>query len=87
MKIIKLLNKANLIILLVSFLWVVFINTSYFFEKIIFGERELYTDLKLIHNNFIDFLANRNPFKLKLKLQSRLSLKLRGLLFVEKKLT
>ena len=41
----------------------VFIDTSYFFEKIIFGERELYTDLKLIHNNFIDFLANRNPIR------------------------
>ena len=61
-------NKKNLVlylnaILLVSFLWVVFIDTSYFFEKIIFGERELYTDLKLIHNNFIDFLANRNPYE------------------------
>ena len=38
-------------LLLISFAWVVLINTSYFFEKIIFGQNEVFYDLKLIHNS------------------------------------
>ena len=50
-------------ILIISFIWVIFVNTSYFFEKTVFGEHELYSDLKLIHNNFVDYLANKNPYE------------------------
>ena len=54
-------------ILIISFIWVIFVNTSYFFEKTVFGEHELYSDLKLIHNKigndkntlkFINFLLD-----------------------------
>ena len=44
-------NKKNRIfkffnfLLLISFAWIVFINTSYFFEKIIFGQNEVFYDL------------------------------------------
>ena len=42
--------------LLISFFWVVFINSSYFFEKIIYGNHEHFYDLKIIHDSFIETL-------------------------------
>ena len=51
-KLFKILN----FLLLISFFWVVFINSSYFFEKIIYGNHEHFYDLKLIHDSFIETL-------------------------------
>ena len=42
--------------MLISFFWVVFINSSYFFEKIIYGNHELFFDLRIIHDSFIETL-------------------------------
>ena len=49
-------------LLLISFIWIIFINTSYFFEKIIFGNHEHFFDLKLIHNSFIETLNGKNIY-------------------------
>ena len=51
-------------LLLISFIWVIFINTSYFFEKIIFGNHEHFFDLKLIHNSFIETLNGKNTYEI-----------------------
>ena len=51
-KLFKILN----FLLLISFFWVVFINSSYFFEKVIYGNHEHFYDLKLIHDSFIETL-------------------------------
>jgi len=51
-KLFKILN----FLLLISFFWVVFINSSYFFEKIIYGNHEHFYDLKIIHDSFIETL-------------------------------
>ena len=60
----KKLFKFFNFLLLISFIWVVFINTSYFFEKIIFGEHEHFFDLKLIHNSFIETLDGKNTYEI-----------------------
>ena len=51
-------------LLLISFIWIIFINTSYFFEKIIFGNHEHFFDLKLIHNSFIETLNGKNTYEI-----------------------
>ena len=51
-------------LLLISFIWIIFINTSYFFEKIIFGSHEHFFDLKLIHNSFIETLNGKNTYEI-----------------------
>ena len=51
-KLFKILN----FLFLISFFWVVFINSSYFFEKIIYGNHELFFDLRIIHDSFIETL-------------------------------
>ena len=59
-KLFKILN----FLLLVSFFWVVFINTSYFLEKIIYGNHEHFYDLKLIHNSFIETLKGIDTYEI-----------------------
>ena len=51
-------------LLLISFAWVVLINTSYFFEKIIFGQNEVFYDLKLIHNSLIGILNGQDVYEI-----------------------
>ena len=51
-------------LLLISFAWVVLINTSYFFEKIIFGQNEVFYDLKLIHNSLIGILNSQDVYEI-----------------------
>ena len=63
-------NKKNKIqkflnfLLLISFAWVVFINTSYFIEKVIFGQTEVFYDLKIIHNSFVEILNGVNTYEI-----------------------
>jgi len=63
-------NKKNRIfkffnfLLLISFAWIVFINTSYFFEKIIFGQNEVFYDLKIIHNSLIEILNGQDTYEI-----------------------
>ena len=59
-KIFKIFN----IFLLVLFAWVIFINTSYFIEKIIFGEHDHFYDLKLVHNSLIGMLNGEDIYKI-----------------------
>jgi len=59
----SLLKYLNFI-LLILFLWVIFVNTSYYIEKIIFGEHENFYDLKLIYNSLNDALEGRNTYKI-----------------------
>ena len=51
-------------LLLISFIWIIFINSSYFFEKIIFGNHEHFFDLKLVHNSFIETLNGKNTYEI-----------------------
>ena len=56
--------KTFNIFLLVLFAWVIFINTSYFIEKIIFGEHDHFYDLKLVHNSLIGILNGEDIYKI-----------------------
>ena len=59
----KLFKTLNFL-LIISFFWIVFINTSYYFEKIIFGEHEHFYDLKLIHTSFIETLNGIDTYEI-----------------------
>ena len=60
----KKIFKFFYFLLLISFIWIFFINTSYFFEKIIFGSHEHFYDLKFIHNSFIETLNGKNTYEI-----------------------
>tara|TARA_B100000427_G_C15517098_1_gene598664 strand:+ start:270 stop:1484 length:1215 start_codon:yes stop_codon:yes gene_type:complete len=60
----KKLYKILNFLLLISFFWVIYINSAYFIEKIILGNTELFFDLKYIHQGFVETLSGINTYEI-----------------------